>query len=397
MSNSTTVFVKSQWLALGKQWKDLPPRIKKTGKGEFSIPAHIRLQVLPASGLSINDLLEFPLPKSAISTNQLDVNNFFSRENPDIWSEAVMFRLRRLPTPSVPIIQALVSIQHQAWLDGYKSVQYTHLGHAVTTHFLLWLVSFWVAVIDMEKAVRRPWSTTREQLRTELHQRVSVEQKTLAADANSFLAKLPWDSEPVRTLWRFLGPHWTTSSQQNDMLDELADRIHDVPELRTNILAHNSFLSAKIIQLAASRESCSYSEAKCLQWLRTLGEQIANGKKLLTEHHLGKDNPHWVSLVIDGSEGKMLYGDSYHHEMPLELREAFNWWLSHHVPVSFTVKNLPISTQEPTDTSSCGILVNNSLDHYTFPTIVPLLRTSEVKAARSMLFLRTAQEVLDQV
>jgi len=47
------------------------------------------------------------------------------------------------------MVRKLVDLQHQAWLDGFQSVKYVHLSDAVTTHYPLWLVSFWAAVLDL--------------------------------------------------------------------------------------------------------------------------------------------------------------------------------------------------------------------------------------------------------
>ena len=65
-----------------------------------------------------------------------------------------------------------------------------------------------------------------------------MERHKLAEDVNVLLAALPWgakksgvsDAESIHTLWRFLGPHFTTGSQQNDLLEILRGKIATDPD-----------------------------------------------------------------------------------------------------------------------------------------------------------------------
>ena len=100
-----------------------------------------------------------------------------------------------------------------------------HLCDTVITHFLFSLVSFWAAVLDMRIDVCKPWILAREWTNARIHMKWSPELHELTGDTKAFLAALPWDNEPVCVMWRYLGPHMTMSSQQNDMLDNLSDRI----------------------------------------------------------------------------------------------------------------------------------------------------------------------------
>ena len=103
------------------------------------------------------------------------------------------------------------------------------------------------------------------------------------------------------SLWRYLGPNWTTGTQQNDLLDILSDRITAQPALAERLQVRGLTLSAKIIEVAATQDPATYKAAQTFRWIRTLGEEIVHGRQgVLTIHHLGKDNQHWVAIVIDG-------------------------------------------------------------------------------------------------
>jgi hypothetical protein len=153
--------------------------------------------------------------------------------------------LPRLPIPTASVVGKLVEMRKQAWLDGNKSLRYIHLSDTVTSYFPLRLVSFWEAVLDLQKNVCKPWVAAKEWLNAEIRQRRSAERRQLAGDARAFLAALPWDVEMVRTLWQFLGPHFTTGSQQDTMLDMLGDHIAAWPNLAGQLHVKSLALSSK--------------------------------------------------------------------------------------------------------------------------------------------------------
>jgi len=225
-----------------------------------------------------------------------------------------------------------------------------------------------------------------------------VERRELAGDAKVLLAALPWDSEVVKAMWRYLGTQWTTSCQQDDMLDNLSDRITTQPDLVATMTVKNLALSAKILEAAAGKHTGTYQSANTFAWLRAIGDDIAVGKQqILTQHHLGKENRHWVGLVVDGKHEIIHYGDSFGTDMPSDLREAYQWWLSQHSQSTFALRTLAIAVQELDDNSSCGFLATNSLEHFAFPDTIPLLLRSEIQMKRLKTFILAAQQMLDQV
>jgi hypothetical protein len=396
--STDTLFTNAEWLSAGNKWGDIPAHVKHAGKQEFLIPGPIRAEILPSYGISVQEMLAFNLPNQTVTVNVIDPVNFFSRHAADRISEASLMRLRRLPIPTASVVGKLVEMRKQAWLDGNKSLRYIHLSNTVTSYFPLWLVSFWEAVLDLRKNVCKPWVAANEWLNAEIRQRRSAERRQLAGDARAFLAALPWDVEMVRTLWRFLGPHFTTGSQQDTMLDMLGDRIAARPDLAGRLHVKSLALSPKIMEAATGHETDKYATDQTFRYIRELGGDIASHKKsVLTLHHLGKDNPHFVAIVIDGESETINFGNSYGAPIPPNLLDAYQWWLSQHVSSPFRVTTLPITSQEPEDTSSCGFLADNSLQHFAFPSSVPLILRPGIQAARMKAFLLLAQQVLDQV
>jgi hypothetical protein len=201
-----SVFVKTKWLATGKKWGAVPPRVKHAGRQEFLLPDFVSKDLLLSTGISIKDTLAFTLPTHAVTIQTIDLAGYFSVTAPDPVSKSMLSRLHRLPTPSKSVVARLVELCHQAWLDGYQSVRYVHLSDTVTTHCPLWVISFWALVVDLCKNVQKPWVEAKEWLNAEVCKVRFIERKQLAEDAIVFLAALPWDGPPVRSLWHFLSP-----------------------------------------------------------------------------------------------------------------------------------------------------------------------------------------------
>ncbi|KIM92294.1 hypothetical protein PILCRDRAFT_361 [Piloderma croceum F 1598] len=228
-----TPVIKAEWISAAKQ--------------DFLVPDAVGTKILPLPGTSIKQMLEFTLPRHTISVNVHSSESFFSHNSLDTTSDALMIRLRRLPTPAASVVGKLVELRCQAWLDGYQSVNYIHLCDAVSTHFPLWVISFWAKALDLCKMVHEPWVGAKVWLNTEVKQKISAEQRQLAERATILLATLPWDNNPVHSLWCYLGPHWTTGTQQSDLLDILSDRITAQPALAGRLQVKGLALSPKIL------------------------------------------------------------------------------------------------------------------------------------------------------
>jgi hypothetical protein len=139
--SANSMFIKTEWISLGKKWGDVPPCVKHAAKQDFQIPDFICAEMLPSPGISIQEMLDFTLPNATATVSSNTLSTFFSRKAPDAISKSLLLRMRRLPMPMALVVRKLVEFRHQAWLDGYQSVKYTHLCDSVTTHFPLWLIA----------------------------------------------------------------------------------------------------------------------------------------------------------------------------------------------------------------------------------------------------------------
>lgn len=226
-------FIVEEWISVGKKWVDVPPKVRRAATQAFTVPAYIHQQLLPSPDISIHKFIDFPLPKLTVVVQTILTAEYFSCYEPEPLTAKLLERMHCLSMQTSTVTKELVTIGHQAWLDGFKSVKYVHIGDGVTTRFPLWLISFWSKVHHLQTTVCDPWVKVKAWLATELHQKKALQRCTYAEDVNILLAQLPWgmkkcgvsDTEPIHTMWRYLEPHFTSGSQKNDLLEILCSLI----------------------------------------------------------------------------------------------------------------------------------------------------------------------------
>ncbi|TFK36769.1 hypothetical protein BDQ12DRAFT_724948 [Crucibulum laeve] len=135
-------------IALGKLWKDLPTHVKHAGGYQFKIPDLVNAELLPQPGITINAMLQFVIPLSLSMLHTQDVSLYFSYDTPSYMTETMILSLHWLPIPNAGLVCQLYKAGKQRWLDGFKSVMYAHLPGKSVTHFPLWVVTYWNAVLD---------------------------------------------------------------------------------------------------------------------------------------------------------------------------------------------------------------------------------------------------------
>ncbi|KAJ7874651.1 hypothetical protein B0H13DRAFT_1894474 [Mycena leptocephala] len=276
---------RSESVSHGRHWKDTSKEVRQAFRNDFNIPEHIASTILPSDGISIHALMEFTLPR-VTAQDVLETSTYFSLYSPDTVDSSVILRLRHLDMPPVTVIRRLAQEAQQAWLDGFKSVKLE---------------------------VRKPWTGVRDWLKKQMEQRKNSQVRTHATEAIKLLGVLPWngrkrglsDKSPIHSLWRFLGTEWLSSTDENDMLEILSDRIASDPDLVGRVRVEAVELTAKITKAFEGRENRDY---------------------------------------VDGPQRLFLYGDSFGGEIPPTLRQAYEWWAPQHTTDALEFGTLPTST-----------------------------------------------------
>lgn len=91
---------------------------------------------------------------------------------------------------------------------------------------------------------------------------------------------------------------------------------------------------------------------------------------------------HWVSVVIDFQQLKILYGDSLGGKLPKAECQAFERWMkqlikhSTRFPVDGKITHGPLPTGHQPDFYSCGLFALNAISHHHLNT--PLLASDPI-------------------
>ncbi|KAJ6455448.1 hypothetical protein C8R45DRAFT_1188150 [Mycena sanguinolenta] len=136
----------------------------------FLIPQELEYDLLPSPHLSIATMLEFPLPlQSTRAITGFQPAKFFNKNPPDINDRDLRIRLPRLPIPDAKTIHKLLAGSRQRFLDGFRSVLYSHVG-GTASHYPLRILTYWESVSALKGDVwanfrkSRDWVTARRKL-----------------------------------------------------------------------------------------------------------------------------------------------------------------------------------------------------------------------------------------
>jgi len=125
-------------------------------------------------------------------------------------------------------------------------------------------------------------------------------------------------------MWYYLGPHFTTRSQQNDLLEILHNCIITDPGLVQHLHVEGVALTAALKGAVATRGTDVYHRGQQFVWIRAIGDDLMKWEQALpTMAYLGDDNNHWVGNVINAQDKVIYYGDSLESPIPPDLLETY--------------------------------------------------------------------------
>ncbi|KAG2059588.1 hypothetical protein BDR06DRAFT_833449, partial [Suillus hirtellus] len=102
-----------------------------------------------------------------------------------------------------------------------------------------------------------------------------------------------------------------------------------------------------------------------------LGSNLTGGLKDSISTLCLINGNHWMAIIVNQSERKVLYGDPGGLGAPVVLCQAIDWWLKNHFTESFAWVHLPCTHQH--DSHSHGVLAVNVIAHHLLPATFPLI------------------------
>jgi hypothetical protein len=396
VSATDNSFLALSYVGTGEKFRDVPDFVHAAFDSLSTPPSIINTIILPNTSVSVLAFVAYSLPTETPVQPLPDPFSYFTKEDPHPTNSTSTLLLKSLPIPPQIVLDKIIQQSGQAWLDGYKSIIYSHTGH--DHRFPFWVLRYWKQITEILPA-RQAW-TFADRYLTILQKKTSERTRRAADEFRALLHALPWhgrihgfsDNDDVHRLADFASKHWLADIHETFMLEELQRQIAAIPEFGTKQVITNIWISNKIRVAYEHRNESEYPSPHRTE-LAELGADLSSGAKSRLGMIWFIKRCHWCSMDItaDTSERTILYGDPEGDEAPDWLREATIWWLSKHVEGSFEWGILPCPTQR--DGFSCGILAKNALAHRFIPRKFPLIDTSsdqEVAIAR----LKAGAEVI---
>lgn len=314
-------------------------------------------QHLPAITLSVPRFIALNLPTPAATTQLTRAESYVSGLQPTVDN---VNEITLLLSPPDDI---LTTIQQSMRSGIVKSILCPHSPTADSQRYPLWLASFWFQLSAMRK-IQKKWITAIRNLELQMNQ--DPESIPLRRAFNA-LSHIPWtgqlqgfhDTIELEKLSTYFTQEWLSDDHELVMLSALKDDLRAAGK-EDSFIENTSFM---LLLGNAYKDQQKYTTERCYEWLRHRGDELAIGEKRYLSTIANQDGVHWVAIILDFDQQRILYGDPFGNRISAEHHTIINWWTEHHVGVHFTLHDLP--TKRQVDNFSCGILSWDSLRlHY---------------------------------
>jgi len=263
-------------------------------------------------------------------------------------------------------VQCLLNEAPCAKAAGARSIRYAHTDAEQRLPF--WVLTFWLEVHALLNSQRK-WSRAETFL-------TKRESNLVACTFRASLDRLCWsdstrgfsDFAPIHDLANFASREWLSDTNLNMMLDIIDGAGKDAV---SNHVFQQTYFVAVLLIAYQERAKGTYLSSRETQCLRTAADGLFQGCYETLGFPCNINGNHWTALVVSATDHKVRYRDSLGAAVPDSLKDAVNWWLSHHTHTPLDWDTLDITSQE--DPYSCGLFAINALSHYILPSKFPLL------------------------
>ncbi|EMD36523.1 hypothetical protein CERSUDRAFT_95818 [Gelatoporia subvermispora B] len=316
-------FKAQDWIGCGKDFKTAPDFVREAFNAQLLIPQPLEAILLPGSSASIRTLLSTKLPTIHDALNRstsLALQQFFSRGGPPV--PAPLDYLRTLPIPSQELVKSLIDVAGMEWIDGKQSIMYSHTDVSEEV-FLLWVLTFWQRVHLLQGDLLA-WTEADQWLAPRLSD--SLELGIAANNARKLLLVIPWSSKlstlpgavNIYELSTFFSRDWLECSHINLILELIKQRLCDNhPDAQKHYIANVYFSAILCSSFATAPDDKNVPPIP--SWIDKIGRKLASGELQTAAFVFNRHNTHWVSVVVDFIQGRILFGDSMKGGLPLEL------------------------------------------------------------------------------
>ncbi|KAF7796977.1 hypothetical protein EIP86_008166, partial [Pleurotus ostreatoroseus] len=399
------------------------------GSEQFRIPDALYEILLPQDTTSITALLRYdrlPAPR-VLSLEEVDLESWTSGAapcSPD--DSSLALSLPYCPLPPIEVARGLSMLAYQPAHPTLQSLYPAHLSEPISlpTSLPLWVATYW----DQAHKVRQAQQLWRDSMNwLNIHTQGSATGRTLYTRILSALSELQWNgSLRGKEIASASVTSLTTLLSDKRLTGALISALTGVLQYKLNLASpiHHSRHSIVNLEFAETLLMACHTSAKELQeqpqfaMLRvTEIDLLSDFKDSVSGLVFDDSKKHFVFFVLNFKEQYLGYGDSLHGDLPADVKAALLWWIQRLQALQTSpttsssepelhdrqqtdswLRRLPVTNQSGGDTSSCGLLAINGLEHHLLPG-TPLLNPDRrsVSMARMNTFLDIAKIHLNAI
>ncbi|KAF4569611.1 hypothetical protein EYR36_009408 [Pleurotus pulmonarius] len=363
--NLTVPFISSQWIGVNQKYPDEPPQEVHWAKRDaFALPPEYS-HYLPASSLSVHDLLYMQLPKESSELIITSAERWFSRDTPTTDPACILERT----IPPKSFLASLEKACGQAWFDGAQSVIDYRYNDGLD-RLPRFVITFWNEMVRIQEK-RKTWErsfTWLSKEETRLDQ--TAGDVEIVRNAIGYLKVIGWNTPLAQRpfvasfeLAPLLGTAWLSDEHIDLMIEVISDRIKE-EGVRTSIVAPLN-LSVSITLRGMKKETAS--SKRQLDEIKSEIQSKGVTRMYFPVHVNGN---HWIAAFVDFERRTYGYGDSLtgiYTQSPLKFMRSLGSWLKDTFGGQrFEAQGDSLTRGSQTDSFSCGIIAVNAIEHAIF-------------------------------
>ncbi|KAF4590802.1 hypothetical protein EYR40_009399 [Pleurotus pulmonarius] len=363
--NLTVPFISSQWIGVNQKYPDEPPQEVHWAKRDaFALPPEYS-HYLPASSLSVHDLLYMQLPKESSELIIASAERWFSRDTPTTDPECILERT----IPPKSFLASLEKACGQAWFDGAQSV-IDHRYNDGLDRLPRFVITFWREMVRIQEK-RKTWERSFTWLsKEEKRLNQTAGDVEIVRNAMGYFKVIGWNTPLAQRpfvasfeLAPLLGTAWLSDEHIDLMIEVISDRIKE-EGVRTSIVAPLN-LSASITLRGTKKETAS--SKRQLDEIKSEIQSKGVTRMYFPVHVNGN---HWIAAFVDFERRTYGYGDSLtgiYMQSPLKFMRSLGSWLKDTFGGRrFEAQGDSLMRGSQTDSFSCGIIAINAIEHAIF-------------------------------
>ncbi|KAJ7730514.1 hypothetical protein B0H14DRAFT_2640216 [Mycena olivaceomarginata] len=282
-----SVFDPSQWIGVGRIYKDVPIEVSDACSAAFRMPVNLQA-TFPSPDLPVTEFLAINLPGNVADLKKMpgQTDSWFSSDVPNCDLTTGLWAANSIPPHS--FLRELENDCAQKWLNGAKSILDSSNK---TLRLPLFALPFYRKIHELQEAQNK-WVCGRGWVRDHLP----------GFDLAIF-SQVSWNTLD----WtRLLDDEWLSGGIIDTMMFDLQTRVAAIPALDAFVTVAPLAFQHAIIAFSMQERPSRYTRSL----LKNYKDLVEIGKEILY-FPLHVDGNHWIAFFIDFKRKAFGYGDSF--------------------------------------------------------------------------------------